>query len=390
MLRGGLPNTEGVCVETDGARYEGEWLAGFRHGAGVMSFPGGDRVSGEWARGERVRGSAGGRGGPPAARYSREVVSSRSGASEAELVRMAAVAMTPERLAMGGEAGGIGQLPSGAAPDAATTPAATLPLACPPALPAHVAGSPARSHPQALAHSSVPKAPPGPPAVSSSLGASLPAAGAGASPPLDSVAEGVEAEPEISGSVELESGAGGGAMEAVGPARGISQGRATSLVSARAEAPTTRDASMSGRPNFARALVPPRSGAAPATAARLQYATVPAGPAARSLPAAAADLPKETPRAPVAWPAPPPPTGAGLTGGPAFHPEPRAPSAWGEPHANCAAPRQASATGQRQAGRPVSSLGAGLEAATPKLLERAGTLSVEELTRLCLEAVSAR
>lgn len=31
-ISSGLPNADGICVEADGTRYEGEWLSGFRHG----------------------------------------------------------------------------------------------------------------------------------------------------------------------------------------------------------------------------------------------------------------------------------------------------------------------------------------------------------------------
>jgi len=53
-----------------------------------------------------------GTGGGPAARYSVEVLS-RRGTSDAVLEQMAAVALTPERLAMGGEeAEYLARLPS--------------------------------------------------------------------------------------------------------------------------------------------------------------------------------------------------------------------------------------------------------------------------------------
>jgi len=110
-FRAGLPAIDGVCVEADGTRYEGEWADGFRNGRGVMCFPGGDRISADWVRGERVPGKGAGGRGTAASRYATDIFISRRGASETDLLRQAAVALTPERLAMGSEAAELRELP---------------------------------------------------------------------------------------------------------------------------------------------------------------------------------------------------------------------------------------------------------------------------------------
>eukprot|EP00965_Chrysotila_dentata_P157667 5208346-Pleurochrysis_carterae.AAC.4 len=41
----------GVCVYTDGSRYQGDWKAGLKNGRGTHSFASGDQFEGEWENG---------------------------------------------------------------------------------------------------------------------------------------------------------------------------------------------------------------------------------------------------------------------------------------------------------------------------------------------------
>lgn len=41
----------GVCLYTDGSRYQGDWKAGLKNGRGTHSFASGDQFEGEWENG---------------------------------------------------------------------------------------------------------------------------------------------------------------------------------------------------------------------------------------------------------------------------------------------------------------------------------------------------
>ena len=50
-VKDGKVHGVGVCVYTDGSRYQGDWKAGLKCGRGTHSFASGDQFEGEWENG---------------------------------------------------------------------------------------------------------------------------------------------------------------------------------------------------------------------------------------------------------------------------------------------------------------------------------------------------
>ena len=50
-VKDGKVHGVGVCVYTDGSRYQGDWKAGLKCGRGTHSFASGDQFEGEWEDG---------------------------------------------------------------------------------------------------------------------------------------------------------------------------------------------------------------------------------------------------------------------------------------------------------------------------------------------------
>lgn len=50
-VKDGRVHGVGVCVYTDGSRYQGDWRAGLKDGRGTHSFASGDQFEGEWENG---------------------------------------------------------------------------------------------------------------------------------------------------------------------------------------------------------------------------------------------------------------------------------------------------------------------------------------------------
>ena len=50
-VKDGRVHGVGVCIYTDGSRYQGDWRAGLKDGRGTHSFASGDQFEGEWENG---------------------------------------------------------------------------------------------------------------------------------------------------------------------------------------------------------------------------------------------------------------------------------------------------------------------------------------------------
>ena len=50
-VKDGKVHGVGVCIYTDGSRYQGDWKNGLKCGRGTHSFASGDQFEGEWENG---------------------------------------------------------------------------------------------------------------------------------------------------------------------------------------------------------------------------------------------------------------------------------------------------------------------------------------------------